>query len=76
MKHNNGFQMTVRLAINSCGITRAELSRQTGVSESMLSRFMAGQTDMSLGLLEHLAPLIGIDVVSKPVGVKRGKRKG
>lgn len=59
------FQRVVQKAINDCGRTRAELSRQSGVSESMLCRFMKGETDISLRLLEKLSPLIGIDIVQK-----------
>ena len=61
----------VRQAIENCGMSRATISRSTGVSEGMLSRFVHGETDMTLRTLARIAPVIGVRVI-----VKRPKTKG
>jgi len=64
----------VRKAIKGCGLTRYAIAKESGVSEGMLSRFMAGQTDMTLRTLDRIARLIGVTLkVSRP---KRTKKKG
>ncbi len=64
----------VRAAINNCGLSRYAVSKITGVSEGMLSRFVAGQTDMTLRTLDRLASTIGVRVVvTQP---KRRAKKG
>ena len=59
----------LRRIIQTCGMTRAELARLSGVAESVLSRFVNGETDMSMGNIDKLATVLKIDLVSR----KRGK---
>jgi transcriptional regulator with XRE-family HTH domain len=57
------------------------LSRQIGISESALSRFLSGQRGLALSVLDRLADVLGLQIsitVQKvPRPVRRGrKRKG
>ena len=60
----------VRKAIDSCGMSRYAISRATGVSEGMLSRFMSSETDMTLRTLDRLSAVIGVRLV-----IDRPKRR-
>ena len=56
-------------------MTRYAISRATGASEGMLSRFRSGETDMTLGMLDRLATVIGVKVVvQKPRRWRKGGR--
>lgn len=63
----------VRVAITNCGITQAEIARETGITKGALSRFMSGQRDMTLRTLETIAQVIGVRLV---VGRPRRRKKG
>jgi len=62
----------VRRAIRECGMTRYELAKRTGVSQSTLSRFVLGQASLTLEKLDLLAGLIGLELT---VRGKRGKQR-
>jgi transcriptional regulator with XRE-family HTH domain len=64
----------VRRAIENCGLTRYAIAKQTGITEGGLSRFMAGERDMTLRTLERIAPYIGVRlIVTRP---KRRRKAG
>jgi transcriptional regulator with XRE-family HTH domain len=64
----------VRRAIEDCGKTRYEIAKATGVSEGGLSRFMSGERDMTLRLLDRIAPVIGVKfVVERPKRRRKGR---
>lgn len=54
-----------RAAIGSCGMTRYRISKETGISESMLSRFMGGSRGLSIEALDTLGEYLGLDVVKR-----------
>jgi len=64
---------TVRRAIRQCGLTQYQIAKQTDISEGGLSRFMRGQRDLTLGKLEQIADVIGVQLVIDP---KKRRRKG
>jgi transcriptional regulator with XRE-family HTH domain len=60
----------VRQAVDACGVSRYRLSKATGLSQSQLSRFMAGYLGLSMHALDILADVLGMDVVARgPVNV-------
>ena len=61
----------VRTAIRESGLSRYEIAKKTGVSQSVLSRFMSGETGMTLATLERIAPLLGLEIVIR----KRRKKE-
>ena len=60
-------------AIEGCGMNRAALARESGVSEGELSRVVAGTRSMTLKTLERLAPHIGVSIKVKRPGSKGRK---
>lgn len=52
----------VREAIEASGKTRYQISQDTGIAQSMLSRFVNGERGLSLAALDVLLPYLGIEV--------------
>jgi|GEM_PF-519195 len=53
----------VRQYLATCGQTRYLVARETGVAQSILSRFMAGETGLSSASLDALGKYLGLEVV-------------
>ena len=47
-------------AIRDCGLSLPELSRQTGVSNPQIYRFMSGERSLTLPAAEKLAAFLGL----------------
>ena len=60
----------IRAAIDAAGVTRYRISKDTGISESMLSRFMGGSRGLSMEALDTLGEYLDLEVV------RRETRKG
>jgi len=69
------FSDQVRQAIEHCGLTRYAIAKQTGITEGALSRFMAGERDMTLRTLERIAPVIGVSLKVTPPKKQHKTRK-
>jgi transcriptional regulator with XRE-family HTH domain len=59
------FSDEIREAVDSCGQSRYAISKATGLSESMLSRFMAGDRGLSMKALDVLAAYLDLHVATK-----------
>ena len=51
---------TIRRTIEKSSMTRYELAKKSGVSESVLSRFMSNSCGMTITTLDKLAPVLGL----------------
>ena len=63
----------IRKAIDTSEKKRAQISRETGVSEVRLCQLMAGTRGLSIEALELLADNLGLEIVAKPKRRKKGK---
>ena len=54
----------IRRAVDASGLSRYRISKEIGVAESTMSRFMSGQGGLSLANLDALADLLGLDIVA------------
>jgi transcriptional regulator with XRE-family HTH domain len=59
-------------AIRDTGLTQREVSRATGVDETLVSRFMRGLREPSFATLDRLLDALELEVVVRP---RRGARK-
>lgn len=66
------FSEQIRDAIKATKVSRYSLADQTGVSESVLSRFMTGKQSISLSTLDKIADVLGLQVT---VGVSTARQK-
>ncbi|MEM7229407.1 MAG: helix-turn-helix transcriptional regulator [Planctomycetota bacterium] len=51
----------IRHVIENCGLTRYRIAKEAGISQSTLSRFMAGHA-MSTEVLDRLTELLGLSI--------------
>lgn len=65
-KRRAKFGDQVRRAIRDSGLSLYRVSMETGISQSMLSRFMAGKMGISLDSLDKIGDLIGLKVSLDP----------
>ena len=61
-RKNRRFSDEIRSAVLNCGKTRYRLAKESGVHESVLSRFVRGKCNLSLNALDKLAPHVGLHV--------------
>jgi transcriptional regulator with XRE-family HTH domain len=65
----------LRAAIKKAGITRYELSKITGVSQSTLSKFVLGQRPgLSFDAMDQIGEYLGLVIVKKQPKKKGAKR--
>lgn len=62
----------LREAIQASGYSRYRLWQETGISQAVLSRFMAGKFNLSMANIDRLAAFFGLRLVQD----KRRRRKG
>lgn len=67
-----GLLNMMRKAIEVSGQSRYRISQETGIAESVLSRFMSGQTSLTVETAERLADHLGLEIVLRPKRSRRG----
>lgn len=62
------FEDQLRRLIDESGLTRYAIAKETGMTQAILSRFMAGKAGLSMPNLNLLAELLGwqVTAVRKP----------
>lgn len=61
----------VRQAIETCGMSRYRISKETGIDESTLSRFMSGERGLTMKALDILAEFLELNITT---GKQKGKK--
>ncbi len=59
---------TVRQAILDCGESRYRISMETGITQATLSRFVRGETGLSMPALDRLGEYLGLEIVMRKRG--------
>jgi transcriptional regulator with XRE-family HTH domain len=65
----------IRKAIEAGEKSRYQLSKETGIAQSQLSRLMTGQEGVSYENLERLADALGLEIIIRPAK-RKTKKKG
>ena len=63
----------IRRAIRDCGLTRYAISKETGIAQETLSRFMSGERGMSMQSLDMLADFLNLDIVARKGPKPKGR---
>lgn len=63
----------IRDAIEASGQTRYRIAKESGIAESVLSRLMSGERGLSIEGMERLAEYLGLEIVIRPKGRRRGR---
>jgi transcriptional regulator with XRE-family HTH domain len=64
----------LRKALESCGQSRYAVSKGSGVSESVLSRFAAGETVLAGDNIDRLAAYLNLDLTPTTPTKKTGRK--
>ena len=56
---------SLKLLIEQSGYSNYQLSHLTGVSQSVLNRFVSGERDITLGTASKIAVVIGAELKTK-----------
>ena len=62
----------IRRAVDDCGQTRYRISKETGIDQSTLSRFMSAERGLPMNTLDTLADYLDLNIT---VGKGRKPRK-
>jgi transcriptional regulator with XRE-family HTH domain len=62
----------IRQAIDGCGVTRYQISQDTGIDAATLCRFMRGNGGLSIPVLDTLSEYLGLRIVSDKPQAKKG----
>lgn len=68
-----GLNDQMRRAVKRCGQTRYAIAKETGVSESTLSRFMASGKGLSLANADRLCEYLGLTLTAKAGKARKGR---
>ena len=52
----------LRQILKVCGKTRYQISKETGIDESLLSRFVNGKCNISLNVIDKLAGNLNLEI--------------
>jgi hypothetical protein len=63
----------IRQAVARCGHSRYAISQATGIAESTLSRFVAGERGLPMKTLDKLAAYLDLHIAT---GTRRRTKKG
>jgi transcriptional regulator with XRE-family HTH domain len=61
-KKQDGFADQLRAAIENCGKSRYQISKETGVPQDSLSRFVSGDRGLSMESIEQLFENLGLKI--------------
>ncbi|MCE5186092.1 MAG: helix-turn-helix domain-containing protein [Planctomycetaceae bacterium] len=64
-KENQNWEEAFRTAIEQSGLSLYEISKQSGIDQSQLSRFMRQQRGLSIKTAEQLAAIVGLRLERK-----------
>jgi hypothetical protein len=56
---------TLRQSIQECGQTRYRIAQETGIAESVLSRFVTGETRLSLNAVDTLCEYFQLELTKR-----------
>ena len=57
------FSDQIRRLIDSCGMSRYQISKHTGIDQAALSRFMSGERGLSRKALDEIGELLDLEVI-------------
>lgn len=55
----------IRNAVDASGLSRYRISKETGISQTSLSRFMAGERGLPLSAIDTLGAFLNLEVVTR-----------
>ena len=69
------FSENLKDLILTCGLSRWEIARRSGVSEAALSRFVNNLRGLTTDTVDRIVPVIGLKFTSVKLSAKELRRK-
>ena len=66
-------RVVIQGAVRDTGLSQREVSRATGIDETMLSRFNHGLREMSFKSIDQLLDRLGLEIVIRPRREREGE---
>ena len=63
----------IRDAIRNAEVSRYRISKDTGITEAALSRFITGGSGLSLKTIDILGEYLGLDITTRKTPKRKGK---
>lgn len=63
----------IRRAVDASGLSRYRISKELGVAESTMSRFMSGEGGLSMRHLDAMAELLELNITAARQRRKKGE---
>ena len=63
----------LRRIMADCGKTLGQISRDTGIDKTALSRFLKGERGVSCAVMDKLGEYLGLRIVADKPPVKKGR---
>jgi transcriptional regulator with XRE-family HTH domain len=64
-KRYSPLSQQIRDAIESCGKTRYQIAKDTGIDQATLSRFMSGNGGLSIPVLDKLGAYLNLRITTE-----------
>lgn len=62
MLRQTNFSDQLRAIVRECGISPADIARQTGIDKSTLSRFLSGERGLPMATLDSLSKFLRLEI--------------
>lgn len=66
----------IRWAVDASGLSRYRISKELGIAESTMSRFMSGKGGLSMQYLDAIADLLRLGIRGARSASRAGSRRG
>jgi hypothetical protein len=67
------FSDQIRDAVDASGLSRYAICKAIGLNQGAMSRFMSGKSGLSLAIIDRIAALLGLEIVTSR---KASKQRG
>ncbi len=65
----------LRRIVAGCGKTLGEISRDTGIDKTALSRFLSGERGVSCAVMDKLGEYLGLEIVVRKQRTRQRREK-
>ena len=73
MAKKETFSEQLRQAIENSGLTRYQISKETGIHQSILGRFVHGEMGLAMETIDRLCEFLGLSISQQRKQRKKGK---
>jgi hypothetical protein len=76
VKASDELSEQLRRIVADCGKTLGQITRDTGIDKSALSRFLSGERGVSVEVMDKLGRYLALRIVADKAGTTKGRKHG